>query len=281
MCYMMWWQNIKKRSCLRCLGKKMMRFFYVSFKKHSQRCGFKCGFSSTWCAPRTMERSPSPSCESGVVFSRERRIFFVRVPYQKILVEQNAIQSDSIYQFTHIVTVSDYIRLYTNITYTETMQYVISLNGSPCWCSLLGHPNPEISNRVFFLPQKKTRLNTVEIPDLTHCVLSFWHFQKTWSHIAWSSFAQHEVGNSSKNTTPKKWLDVWLQGGFILYSCSLNKLQTNVKHAEIDLFIIFDSFPHVILRTPRWTFDGSCHLKNVDFGAFGIPCRNFPKTMHF
>lgn len=165
MCYMMCWQNIKKD--LQMSWQKNDVFFYVSFKKRSQHCGFKCGCSSTWCAPRTMERSPSPSCESGVVFSRERRIFFVRVPYQKILVEQNAIQSDSIYQFTHIVTISYYIRLYTNITYTDICNDVISLNGSPCWCSLLGHPNPEISNRVFFLPPKKTRWITVEIPGIS------------------------------------------------------------------------------------------------------------------
>lgn len=31
---------------------------------------------------------------------------------------------------------------------------------------------------------KKNSVNTVEIPDLT---LSFWHFQRTWSHIAWSA----------------------------------------------------------------------------------------------
>ena len=106
-CYRMCWQNIKKIISSDVLAEKwcVFCFFYVSFKKHSQHCGFTplemriflhlVRLHEQW----SVRLRPPVKVE---VFSRERQIFFVRLPYQKIVVEQNAIQWDSIYHFTHI-----------------------------------------------------------------------------------------------------------------------------------------------------------------------------------
>ena len=88
---------------------------------------FKLWAASTWCAPRTMERSPSPSCKHGMDAMVSKLQYVIHKCHRNFKGKAN----DS-----HI---SRYVSV---LEWDEDRWNAEKSTSSPCWCSWLGHPNP-------------------------------------------------------------------------------------------------------------------------------------------